>query len=199
MVKPAEFSEGLDPPVEDPKTSPYMRMKAKMTEKIEKKINKATREFREELEDNKSLENVRVVANDLVEPETLMRLKEIILDQPEIEPGCDWWLWYQIMRKSITWVMMKFIDIGTDLAVAYQHFKREDYKYGILTLFFVYLPGLVLSAGFTWWGLVAKREGEPPRRKEITLERLGKYFVCLLVFPLLYPIIQILLSVLNVL
>ena len=36
-------------------------------------------------------------------------------------------------------------------------------------MFFVYLPGFVLSLGFTYWGLSAKRvgEGELQRRKEV--------------------------------
>ena len=69
------------------------------------------------------------------------------MEQPEIEPGCDGWLWYNIIRKAYTWIIMKFVDIGTDFAAAYQHFKRGDLRYGLLTLFFVYLPGLVLSSG----------------------------------------------------
>ena len=77
----------------------------------------------------------------------LSRLRDIIVEEPEIQPGIDWWLWYHIVRKTQTWIIMKFVDIGTDAAAAYQHFKRGDLKYGFMTLFFVYLPGLVLSAG----------------------------------------------------
>ena len=46
-------------------------------------------------------------------------------------------------------------------------------------------------SGFTYWGLFFKRvEG---MIKEITCKRLGKYLLGLLIFPFLYPIVQILL------
>ena len=77
----------------------------------------------------------------------ISRLREIIVEQPEIEAGCDYWLWFNIFRKTYSWILVKFVDIFTDFAAAYQHFKYENYKYGILTLFFVYLPGLVLALG----------------------------------------------------
>ena len=76
-----------------------------------------------------------------------IRLREIIIEQPEIEAGCDWWLWFNIVRKTYSWILVKFVDIFTDFAAAYQHFKYENYRYGLLTLFFVYLPGLVLALG----------------------------------------------------
>ena len=76
-----------------------------------------------------------------------IRLREIIIEQPEIEAGCDWWLWFNIIRKTYSWILVKFVDIFTDFAAAYQHFKYENYRYGLLTLFFVYLPGLVLALG----------------------------------------------------
>ena len=79
--------------------------------------------------------------------EKKFRLREIIVEQPEIEAGCDYWLWFNIFRKTYSWILVKFVDIFTDFAAAYQHFKYENYKYGILTLFFVYLPGLVLALG----------------------------------------------------
>ena len=58
------------------------------------------------------------------------RLKEIILEKPEVEAGCDFWLWFHIFRKSLTYVVLKLVDIGTDFAAAYQHFKREDWRWG---------------------------------------------------------------------
>merc|ERR1711893_126764 len=36
------------------------------------------------------LEKAENCANDLVDPDTLDRLKEIILEKPEIEEGFDW-------------------------------------------------------------------------------------------------------------
>ena len=49
------------------------------------------------------------------------------------------------------------------------------------------------AIGFSVWGLCYKREALGGQRKPITAERLGKYLTCVLIFPLLYPIIQVLL------
>ena len=89
-----------------------------------------------------NMKNIRQFDNPLN-----FRLREIIVEQPEIEAGCDYWLWFNIIRKTYSWILVKFVDIFTDFAAAYQHFKYENYKYGIFTLFFVYLPGLVLALG----------------------------------------------------
>jgi len=195
-LEPAEFSAMNNPPEDKPR-SPYMKMKAKVKKGIDKQVNKMVGEIGEQMDEHGDhVDNTRGVVNDLVEPETLMRLREIIVERPEIEPGCDKWLWYQIIRKTYSWILVKFIDIFTDFAAAYQHFKRGNLKYGFLTLFFVYLPGLVLSLGFSVWGLCYKREGG--QRKAITAERLAKYLTCVLIFPLLYPIIQVLLGILLV-
>ena len=179
MGEPAEFSEANDPPEENEQRSPYLRIKSKVSKKINKKFDSLTREIGEELDEHgEQLDSASGVVNDLVEPETLQRwsiltlenksnqilkyfvlcsyedpwnfrLREIIIEQPEIEAGCDYWLWFNIIRKTYSWILVKFVDIFTDFAAAYQHFKYENYKYGVLTLFFVYLPGLVLALGET--------------------------------------------------
>jgi len=180
-------------------SSPYQRLKAKARKKMDDLADDVSREFKEELRDNKkNIRKAEDVASDLVDPDTLTRLKEIILEKPEIEEGCDYKLWYHIIKKTITYIIMKLVDIATDFGAAYQHFKRGDFKYGFLTLFFVYLPGFVLSVGFTYWGLSAKRKGDPPLRKEITCKRISKYIGLLFLFPFLYPILQVLLGFLLV-
>ena len=178
------------------RASPFQRLKSKAKQKMDDLADDISREVKDELHDKrKTIQKAENVANDLVDPGTLHRLKEIILEKPEIEEGFDWKLWYHIIVKSFTYVILKLADIITDFAAAYQHFKRADYKYGGLTLLFVYLPGFVISVGFTWWGLTAvrkaKEEGEEPRRKELTWRRLGRYLGLLFIFPLLYPIIQV--------
>eukprot|EP00090_Calanus_glacialis_P016767 TRINITY_DN26239_c0_g1_i1.p1 TRINITY_DN26239_c0_g1~~TRINITY_DN26239_c0_g1_i1.p1 ORF type:complete len:478 (+),score=77.25 TRINITY_DN26239_c0_g1_i1:95-1528(+) len=180
-------------------TSPYQRLKVKARKKMDDLADDVSREFKEELRDNKkNIRKAEDVASDLVDPETLDRLKEIIMEKPEIEEGCDYKLWFHIIKKTITYIIMKLVDIATDFGAAYQHFKRGDLKYGFLTLFFVYLPGFVLSVGFAYWGLSAKRKGDPPQRKEITCKRLSKYIGLLFLFPFLYPIVQVLLGFLLV-
>jgi len=73
-----------------------------------------------------------------------------------------------------------------------------------LTLFFVYLPGFVISVGFTYWGFTAPRapkeeaEVQEPSRKPINCRRFLRYMGVLFIFPLLYPFIQILLGFLLV-
>jgi hypothetical protein len=182
---------------ENPGSSPFQRLKVKARKKMDDLADDVSREFKEELRDNKkNIKKCEDVASDLVDPDTLDRLKEIILEKPEIEEGCDYKLWFHIIRKTITYIIMKLVDIATDFGAAYQHFKRGDLRYGFLTLFFVYLPGFVLSIGFTYWGLAAKRE--ETERKEITCKRISKYIGLLFLFPFLYPIIQVLLGFLLV-
>jgi len=187
--------------MEEPESrlSPYNRFKQKLDKKMDKMTDKLRKEVNEELQDNeRHVNDAQGVALDLVDHETLDKLVEIIREKPEIEAGCDKWLWFHIIRKTFSQIIFKTIDIGTDLAAAGEHMQRRDWKYAALTLFFVYLPGFVLSAGFTMWGLFYKREGDPPARKAVTLERLGKYIGLLFLFPFAYPIIQILLGVLLV-
>jgi len=179
--------------------SPYQRLKAKARKKMDDLADDVSREFKEELRDNKkNIKKAEDVASDLVDPDTLDRLKEIILEKPEIEEGCDYKLWFHIIKKTLTYIILKLVDIATDCGAAYQHFKRGDLRYGFLTLFFVYLPGFVLSIGFTYWGLSAKREGDHTMRKEITCKRISKYIGLLFLFPFLYPFVQVLLGFLLV-
>ena len=173
---------------------PFQRLKSKTRKKMDDIAYDITQDFKDELQDQKkNIKKAENVANDLVEPGTLHRLKEIILEKPDIEEGFDWKLWYHIIVKSFTYVILKFADIITDFAAAHQHFKRSDYKYGGLTLLFVYLPGFVISVGFTYWGLTALRTGksDEPTRKKLTCKRLARYVGLLFLFPLLYPIIQV--------
>merc|ERR1719397_990935 len=122
--------------------SPFQRIKSKTRQKMDELADDISKEIKEELQDkSKTIKKAENVASDLVDPGTLHRLKEIILEKPEIEEGVDWRLWYHIIVKSFTYVILKMADIITDFAAAHQHFKREDYKYGGLTLLFVYLPG----------------------------------------------------------
>ena len=194
--------EGEGDNTEGEKLSPFLQMKTKVRKKMDDLADDISREIKDELSDSKHVKKAENVANDLVDPDTLDKLKEIILEQPDIEPGCDFKLWYHIIHKSISYVLLKIADIFTDFAAAYQHFKRHDIRYGALTLFFVYLPGLVISIGFVYWGFTAirapKREEEEPRRKPVTCKRFWRYMGVLFIFPLLYPILQVLLGLLLV-
>ena len=71
MAEPAEFSAANDPPEE---RSPYMRMKSKVSRKINKKFDSLTRDIGEELDEHgEQLDSATGVVNDLVEPDTLQR------------------------------------------------------------------------------------------------------------------------------
>ena len=191
-----ELEEGTDETAAG--SSPFQRIRSKAKQKLDDLADDISREVKDELHDKrKTIEKAENVANDLVDPATLHRLKEIIIEKPEIEEGFDWKLWYHIIVKSFTYVILKFGDIITDIAAAYQHFKRSDYTYGGLTLLFVYLPGFVISVGFTYWGLTAVRRGKSeeedvqPSRKKLTCKRFGRYLALLFFFPFLYPILQV--------
>ena len=189
-----ELEEENDEKITGADSSPFQRLKSKTRKKMDDIAYDITQDFKDELQDQKkTIKKAENVASDLVEPGTLHRLKEIILEKPDIEEGFDWKLWYHIIVKSFTYVILKFADIITDFAAAHQHFKRSDYKYGGLTLLFVYLPGFVISVGFTYWGLTALRKGksDEPSRKKLTCKRLGRYVGMLFLFPFLYPIIQV--------
>ena len=189
-----ELEEENDEKITGGDSSPFQRLKSKTRKKMDDIAYDITQDFKDELQDQKkTIKKAENVASDLVEPGTLHRLKEIILEKPDIEEGFDWKLWYHIIVKSFTYVILKFADIITDFAAAHQHFKRSDYKYGGLTLLFVYLPGFVISVGFTYWGLTALRKGksDEPSRKKLTCKRLGRYVGMLFLFPFLYPIIQV--------
>ena len=74
MSEPAEFSEANDPPEEKEKRSPYLRMKSKVSKKINEKFDSLTRDVREEMDEHgEQLDSASGVVNDLVEPETLQR------------------------------------------------------------------------------------------------------------------------------
>ena len=191
-----ELEEGTDETTAG--SSPFQRIRSKAKQKLDDLADDISREVKDELHDKrKTIEKAENVANDLVDPATLHRLKEIIIEKPEIEEGFDLKLWYHIIVKSFTYVILKFGDIITDIAAAYQHFKRSDYTYGGLTLLFVYLPGFVISVGFTYWGLTAVRRGKSeeedvqPSRKKLTCKRFGRYLALLFFFPFLYPILQV--------
>ena len=192
-----ELEEGTDETTAG--SSPFQRIRSKAKQKLDDLADDISREFKDELHDKrKTIEKAENVANDLVDPATLHRLKEIIIEKPEIEEGFDWKLWYHIIVKSFTYVILKFADIITDFAAAYQHFKRSDYTFGGLTLLFVYLPGFVISVGFTYWGLTAARRGKSDveedvelSRKKLTCKRFWRYVALLFFFPFLYPILQV--------
>ena len=101
------------------KSSPFLRMKSKVRKKMDDLADDISREIKDELSDSKHIRKAENVANDLVDPDTLDKLKEIILEQPEIEPGCDFKLWYHIIHKSISYILLKIADIITDFAAAY--------------------------------------------------------------------------------
>ena len=121
--------EDADNEGEEERRSPFIRMKSKVRRKMDDLADDISREIKEEWQDSKQIRKAENVANDLVDPDTLDRLKEIILEKPEIEAGCDYKLWYHIISKSVTYVLLKLVDIFTDFAAAYQHFKRHDYRF----------------------------------------------------------------------
>ena len=55
----------------------------------------------------------------------------------------------------------------------------------------------MISVGFVYWGFTAlrasKNEEEEPQRKPVTCKRFWRYMGVLFVFPLLYPVLQVLL------
>ena len=108
MTEPTEFSAAMDPPPASPGSSPYNRIKdkvasvihiviiigiiipgAQVKRKVGKELDKMTQELQEELDDNrKHVDNVRGVAHDLVEPETLQR-SEITSVSLALDLGLD--------------------------------------------------------------------------------------------------------------
>ena len=110
--------EDADNEGEEERRSPFIRMKSKVRRKMDDLADDISREIKEEWQDSKQIRKAENVANDLVDPDTLDRLKEIILEKPEIEAGCDYKLWYHIISKSVTYVLLKLVDIFTDFAAA---------------------------------------------------------------------------------
>ena len=81
MGEPAEFSEANDPPEENEQRSPYLRIKSKVSKKINKKFDSLTREIGEEWDEHgEQLDSASGVVNDLVEPETLQRWSILTLE-----------------------------------------------------------------------------------------------------------------------
>ena len=95
---------------EDGGGSPFVRIKSKVRRKMDDLADDISREIKDELNDKrKQIQKAENVAYDLVDPDTLDRLKEIIFEKPEIEEGCDFKLWYHITTKTITYVILKVV------------------------------------------------------------------------------------------
>ena len=84
-------------------------------------------------------------------------------------------------RYIVTGILFPLFDIGSDLVTAGSHFYFGDASWGILTLCFVALPGLVAGLSVAILGL----------RKSFTVQRLINFTVIFLLSPFLYPIAQI--------
>ena len=166
----------------------------KFTHELGELKNKAAKEMTEELEElqgSKQVENVKNVALDIVPEDQVDRFNDLRTETIDLDEGYEKTIWFHIIRKFFSCVILPMIDIGTDLAAAFQHFKYQDYIYASLTLFFMYLPGLVMSLGIFILGLFRKDRGDPPSRKPITLERVARYAGLVLVLPFLYPFVHI--------
>jgi len=111
-----------------------------------------------------------------------------------------------VIRYTITGVLFPIFDIGSDLAAAFTHFKVRsttsgwekdtcststsesllqfhDISWGILTLFFVWLPGFTAASGVAISGLW----------KKFSKRRLINYAIVLLIMPFIYPFAVVLL------
>ena len=86
-----------------------------------------------------------------------------------------------VIKWFITGIVMPLLDMGSDIVTAVIHFQLTDPAWGILTLMFVWLPGFVVSVAIMVWGL----------RKEFSVRRLCNYLIFMLIFPILYPFVQI--------
>ena len=95
----------------------------------------------------------------------------------------DYLIFYLVVLKTIfSGVLIPLFDIGTDFATAVTHFLFSNWSWGILTLFFVWLPGFVCALAITIRGL----------KTRFTFQRCVNYLILLAGFPLLYPLVQIL-------
>ena len=77
-----------------------------------------------------------------------------ICDGMQVEktsPGAKYY--FSVVRYGLTGVLLPLFDIRTDLVTAYTHFSWGDRSWGILTLFFVALPGIVCGLAFLVLGL----------------------------------------------
>lgn len=79
-------------------------------------------------------------------------------------------------------VIVPMIDMVTDIVTAGSHFYFDDYAWGSLTLIFVWLPGFVVALAISIRGLMDK----------VSIQRVINYSIFLVGFPILYPIIQVL-------
>ena len=87
-----------------------------------------------------------------------------------------------IVKNAITGCLWPLLDIATDLFAAGTHFYWGDVVWGCLTLAFVGLPGFVCGLCVAVYGL---------RMKPVTPRRLVNYALCVLLGPLVYPVIQV--------
>lgn len=86
-----------------------------------------------------------------------------------------------VLKYTLTGVLVPIFDIGSDFVTAITHFWWGNNSWGILTLFFIALPGIVCGSAIAIFGL----------RKRFTLQRLLNYSVIALLAPILYPIVSI--------
>ena len=75
-------------------------------------------------------------------------------------------------------MLFPIFDIGSDLVTAGTHLYYNDVSWGMLTLFFVALPGFVAGLATAILGL----------RKSFTVQSLINFSVVFLLSPILYPI-----------
>ena len=84
-------------------------------------------------------------------------------------------------KESITGIIMPIFDMGSDVVTAATHFRWSHYGWGIMTLVFVALPGLVCGLAITIKGL----------RKKVSAQRIVNFSIILVALPFLYPFIQV--------
>ena len=90
--------------------------------------------------------------------------------------------YFYLIKGILGGLLLPLFDIGSDIATSVTHYKWEHYGWGSLTLFFVFLPGLVI-------GLVIAIKG---LRKRLSVQRVINFSIVLFALPFLYPFIQIL-------
>ena len=86
------------------------------------------------------------------------------------------------LKWCITGVLMPLVDMGTDIVTAGIHFHYNNPGWGAMTLLFVWVPGFVVAVAIAIRGLSEK----------VSKRRVVNYLILILLFPLLYPIIVIL-------
>ena len=88
-----------------------------------------------------------------------------------------------LIKWLLTGVIFPVIDMGSDMATAAIHYRADNPAWGTLTLVFVWLPGFVIAAAIAIRGL----------KKEVTARAVVNFSLFVLLFPFLYPFLQILL------